>query len=484
MTLPKTIGRKSDPRRIGFIGLAVSVCFLFVLTSPVPAQNQFASRTQLTGPENVQTGDSSQSTNSVSRNPASGFSQMPIPQTPQSVNGSVQSTGRLVAVIQESKEPQDPPLSRGSSNVQPEFNLRTKSLSQDMVDASRRAINGTEQFSSTPNQTVSSGSGWGLDRNRSSTRQLPAKQNTSPQNSAAQDNVDRAVAYSQNREVNSPPVRMASMSTDLPRSGNSIRQAFIDTETLANLAGTVQETAQDPGTLKPAQLPAEVAKQPKTDSREKISLTNTIQKVMISTIVVLALCVVAIVVLKKLGYTGPAQKKKSEPEFDVIETKRLSGKCQLQLVTIRNHKVIVGIDQSGIKSMVCLPPSFADEYDEATSSEATALEGGATTTESYGGSIELNDSSSIAALLATDAAALHELAKRNSSNDAGSKLATATTETRSHDLNRATRSAANSETIPDLEKPIESKPMHSTRRRTPVRRFHSYEIAGGGNSTE
>lgn len=278
------------------------------------------------------------------------------------------------------------------------------------------------------------------------------------------------------------------MSTEIERSDKSIGRNTVqrgvpnllnvdqeivgDENSISGTATTAQQNGQATGTV----LPTETSNEKKTEPRQKLNLSSTIQKVAISTIVILVLSVAAIVILKKTGYTGPVNKKKAEPEFDVIETKKIAGKCQLQLVTICNHKVIVGIDQSGIRSMVCLPPSFADEYDKADAAE-TAADG--TAAESNDGSIKLTDSSSIADLLATDAADLHESTRETSTNAPAATPTSLTVESQEVDSNLAARSQTTAESETPLEKPIRSK-----RRRPQIRRFHSYEIAGGGNSGE
>ncbi len=494
MTLPKTIIRNSSTGRNFSFGLFVVACFLHFSNTPIMGQNQFSSQTQLIEPANGQTGFTSQSTET-----GTGFSQMPLSQISRQVNGSEnRSSGRTTAVIQETSGTPNQQRNRETPNPLTKIELKTRPLSSNIVEASRRVINDATQYSSTSAQNTSaqkqnSGSGWSLDGNQRSSFQSYVKQTATTQNSTGQvptgqNSANRTVAYSQNQPSVSSPIRMASMSTDLERSGNSIRgnaaqmgasdllnvnRGLIgDEDLVSGSAATSQENEQANGTI----LPTETSKAEKTEPREKLNLTDTIKKVAISTIVILVLCVAAMVILKKTGYTGPVNKKKAEPEFDVIETKKISGKCQLQLVTIRNHKVIVGIDQSGIKSMVCLPPSFADEYDEAKAME-TALDDAAA--ETNVNSNNLTDSSSIADLLATNAEDLYESAKKRAPNGAAAMPASLTGDSQQ----RESHLAARSKTTTESESPLEN-PTRPKRRRPPIRRFHSYEIAGGGNSGE
>ena len=46
--------------------------------------------------------------------------------------------------------------------------------------------------------------------------------------------------------------------------------------------------------------------------------------------------------------------------LSVVDSKVLSGRCQLQLVEVDGHRVLVGIDAGGVKCVTILPDKFAD----------------------------------------------------------------------------------------------------------------------------
>lgn len=502
MTLPKTNIRSSITSRGFSIGLLVIGWFLLLSDTSIVGQNQFRPSAQLTEPAIERTG-----TEPPSPGSGSFFSQLPIPAVPHQIDDPKNRfSGRTTAVIQETADTPTQQRNRETPDPLATIDLKTRPLSPNIVEASRRAINGSNQYSSTSTQNASaqnastpklnSGSGWSPDRNQGSSVQSHTRPFPTSQNSNGQKPSNLAVAYSKNQPTVSSPVRRASMSTDIERFDNSISrnsaqmdvgvpnllnvdQQLVGNENLVSgTATTARENKQATGTI----LPTEKSNEKKTETRQKLNLSDTIQKVAVSTIVILVLCVAAMVILKKMGYTGPVNKKKAELEFDVIETKKISGKCQLKLVTIRNHKVIVGIDQSGIKSMVCLPPSFAEEYDEANAAETALEDAGSESnagTESNAVSIKLTESSSIAELLATNATDLYESERKTPTNELAAMPNSLNDENQEVDSNLAARSPTTAESETPLNESIRSK-----RRRPPIRRFHSYEIAGGGNFGE
>lgn len=483
MTLSKAKIKYSNARRIASIGMLVAGCTLLLPNGLLRAQNLIQPRVVLSGPKNAQS--NAQTTNSGAQTgnglrvegPNSGFSQMSIPQAPQNQdNVQRRSTGRFIAVEDQAASQRQQQSTQSPSTSPPKFNLETRPLSSNIVESSRRAINSAinnandstaYQDSPASSQNTQRRSGWGVENSRSQANQHSTNQYNSGQNRAGQNRVDQAVAYGQ-QDIAS--IQRASFSKDLPENQNSKSFLMESSKLFDNDRSMIENEIASPNdaiNAESASGTSSSATESKSEPRKKLSITNTVQKVAVSTVAILFLSVVSIVVLKKLGYAGPAKKKHSEPEFDVIETKRLSGKCQLQLVKIRNHKVIVGIDQSGIKSMVCLPQSFADEYDEATASE-TELDQ-AMTAESNAGSIGLNESSSVADLMSTDVASLIEAERRKSMS--GSQA----DQTNSASTNVFSKTEIRTD---------EPEPTRSTLRRKPIRRFHPYEIAGGGNSTE
>ena len=77
------------------------------------------------------------------------------------------------------------------------------------------------------------------------------------------------------------------------------------------------------------------------------------------------LCVGTILTLKKLGVRGAATKPDETQSMTVVDRTSINNKCELQLVQIKNQKVLIGVDQNGIKSMTYIPNSFTDEFDSA-----------------------------------------------------------------------------------------------------------------------
>ena len=483
MTLSKVKTKHSNACSIAFFGILVVGCTLLLPNSLLHAQNLIQPRVVLSGPKNANaeiTNRDAQSENNLrSEGSNIGFSQMSIPQVPSNQNNvENRSTGRFLAsegFSTNQRQKQQP--TRSLSTEPPQFKLETRPLSQQIVESSRRAINSTNdsanQDSPTANQNTQRRSGWGVANSESQANHHSINPYHSGQRSDGRNRVDRAVDY---RQPNAnAPIQHASFATDLSDNPNGNAVPMDSSKLLDTDLSTIDREIASPngsvntasGSDIPSSSRTNSAAKSKFEPSKKFSITNTVQKVAISTIVILFLSVVAIVVLKKLGYAGPVKKEHSEPEFDVIETKRISGKCQLQLVKIRNHKVIVGIDQSGIKSMVCLPQSFADEYDEATSSEAQLDE--TLGVESNTSPTGLNESSSVAELMATDVASLIEAERRKSMSGS-----------------QADQSAASKPNVFSKNEIRTDEPesTRSTLRRKPIRRFHPYEIAGGGNSTE
>ena len=99
----------------------------------------------------------------------------------------------------------------------------------------------------------------------------------------------------------------------------------------------------------------------KPGSGKKIDLGHTIQKIGLSTLGVLAACVVFLVGMKKFGVTGQSFQSENRNESAIQETISLGSRCQIQVVKIDKHKVVVARDANGIKSVTHLPPTFEDE---------------------------------------------------------------------------------------------------------------------------
>ena len=98
---------------------------------------------------------------------------------------------------------------------------------------------------------------------------------------------------------------------------------------------------------------------------EKINLGQTIQKIGISTLCVLAICIGLLFVVKRFGVGMPATGSVNSNQSHIVDTLPLGQKASLQIVRIRKQEVLVARDASGIKSITCLPMTFDDEPAEA-----------------------------------------------------------------------------------------------------------------------
>jgi flagellar biogenesis protein FliO len=79
----------------------------------------------------------------------------------------------------------------------------------------------------------------------------------------------------------------------------------------------------------------------------------------VATVVVLALCVVTLWLGKRwLGGAAPAVGKASQ--LRLVETLALGNRCAVHLIHVGNRPVLVGADQSGVKTVVPLPESFME----------------------------------------------------------------------------------------------------------------------------
>jgi flagellar biogenesis protein FliO len=95
----------------------------------------------------------------------------------------------------------------------------------------------------------------------------------------------------------------------------------------------------------------------------------------LGTVIVLALCVGTLWVGKRwLGVATGATD--ATGQLRVVETLALTNRCSLLLVNAANCQVLVGIDQSGLKSLVTLPERFESSLHELqTPSPVSARDG-------------------------------------------------------------------------------------------------------------
>ena len=126
----------------------------------------------------------------------------------------------------------------------------------------------------------------------------------------------------------------------------------------------------DQAKLESASLPYDIERLNQRDpvrQSQKIDLGQTIQKLAFSTLVVLVGCVVVLVAIKKFGLSrvAPAPSE-SSGELRIIDSLDVGAKCQIRLVQVKNHKLVVAVDATGIKSVLHLSGAFTDALHEPT----------------------------------------------------------------------------------------------------------------------
>jgi flagellar biogenesis protein FliO len=144
------------------------------------------------------------------------------------------------------------------------------------------------------------------------------------------------------------------------------------------------------GLVAPQLMPGEASREkvePKTEAKEKGKLEYTapalpdapsVQSMFVrlgvGTAVVLGLCVATMFGIKKWMY--PIATNGTAPrEMRLMETLQLGNRCSLHLVHLHKQPILVGVDGSGIQTIVPLPPSFEEVLTEA---EAPPLVAGPT----------------------------------------------------------------------------------------------------------
>ena len=140
------------------------------------------------------------------------------------------------------------------------------------------------------------------------------------------------------------------------------------------------------GLVLPQMMPGETVVPPKSSRSETKDKSNLeynapsmpetpnfqgmIVRLGIGTTVVLGLCVATLFGLRR-WLNPPAGPSDPDREMRLVETLNLGGRCALHLVHLGKREVLVGVDSSGIKTMLPLSESFADVL---TKSDAPALD--------------------------------------------------------------------------------------------------------------
>jgi hypothetical protein len=87
-------------------------------------------------------------------------------------------------------------------------------------------------------------------------------------------------------------------------------------------------------------------------------------RLVLGTALVLGLCVVTLR-LGKPWLTGMPGPKRGAGQLFVVETLALGNRCCLHLVNAADRQILVGVDSSGLKSVLPLPELFEQAFKEA-----------------------------------------------------------------------------------------------------------------------
>jgi flagellar biogenesis protein FliO len=91
-------------------------------------------------------------------------------------------------------------------------------------------------------------------------------------------------------------------------------------------------------------------------------------RLVVGTGVVLGLCVLTLWLCKRWLVRLPA-KTTGLTQLTVVETLALGNRCSVHLLHAANRQVLIGVDGTGIKTMIALPELFAGDMLEAQGKE-------------------------------------------------------------------------------------------------------------------
>lgn len=98
-----------------------------------------------------------------------------------------------------------------------------------------------------------------------------------------------------------------------------------------------------------------------------------LKRLVVGTAIVLALCVGTLLVGQR-WLRGAPKRATAGDKLRLIETVSLGNRCSVHLLQAGEHQVLVGIDSTGVKSLVPLPPSFEQAISEARSPDLEAAQ--------------------------------------------------------------------------------------------------------------
>lgn len=114
---------------------------------------------------------------------------------------------------------------------------------------------------------------------------------------------------------------------------------------------------------------------------EPADLQNLGMRLVLVTAGVLAACVISLVVAKRcFGVSRIA--RSGDAKMRVLETLPLNNRCRLQLIQADGHKILVGVDAAGLKSVLLLQDPFKATLESLETESTSAGEHGAPAPES------------------------------------------------------------------------------------------------------
>ncbi len=179
----------------------------------------------------------------------------------------------------------------------------------------------------------------------------------------------------------------ASVPPEIPTSTD--QQLFSDPQqTLSSQRSQRQPTLFDSSRLGSAFRPmnAEGASAEPTPNETKtkkatgllnLELDSTVKKIILNTLLVLAVAVAFVYGLRKSKRGQASASTKPKPAIGIEQTLALGNKATLKLVRVGDHQVLIAMDSSGVKSVVSLHEPFMqsveDNLDRSTFGPETTL---------------------------------------------------------------------------------------------------------------
>jgi flagellar biogenesis protein FliO len=98
-----------------------------------------------------------------------------------------------------------------------------------------------------------------------------------------------------------------------------------------------------------------------------------LRRLVLGTATVLGLCIGSLFVGRRWLRGAPARVN-SGNKLRLVETVSLGNRCVVHLIQSGNHQILVGVDGTGVRSLVPLPPSFEQAIADVRSPEFETVE--------------------------------------------------------------------------------------------------------------